>query len=71
MNKIIKILKLFIKIPFFIIFMILFGFSKSSKEYKNYINKVKKEKEWQLCKGNLNDEFISAEEYWKIKLNGD
>ena len=29
---------LFINIPFFIIFMILFGFSSASKEYKNYIN---------------------------------
>ncbi|KKM87033.1 hypothetical protein LCGC14_1273040 [marine sediment metagenome] len=41
MKKIIESLKYIIKIPFFIIFVILLCFSSSSKEYKNYINEEK------------------------------
>ncbi len=42
MKKIIEGLKYLIKIPFFVIFMILFCFSSASKEYKNYINSGEK-----------------------------
>jgi len=45
--KIKEILKmLFIKIPLFVVFIMFFCFSSSSKEYKNYIIEEKYKKEY-------------------------